>query len=229
MKQKKLIEVKNLNKTFENGEQVTNALRDVNLSISDGELIAIEGSSGSGKSTLLSLLGLLDAPSSGAVYIREQNTSDLTNKQKSIIRNQHIGWIFQNFSLISNLSSLENVSIPLRFNPNISSKEYFPLSKSALEKVNLKNKLNSKPSQLSGGQQQRVAIARAIACNPSLILADEPTGNLDSTTSDQIIKLLLSMSDTGATVIIVTHDEKVANRCRRRIKINDGRVVDDSQ
>lgn len=227
MNSEQLIKINGLNKVFKNGEQATYALKDVDLTISDGELISIEGPSGSGKSTLLSLLGLLDDVSSGTIHLRGQEIGTLNSKQKSILRNQHIGWIFQNFNLVYNLTALENVSLPLRYNSQIKSADYRALAVAALEKVGLAEKLNSKPAQLSGGQQQRVAIARAIACSPSLVLADEPTGNLDSATSNQIMKLLLDMSKSGVTIIIVTHDEDVAKLCHRRIKIFDGKVSHD--
>lgn len=223
------MKLEGLYKSFKSHDIVTHALQDINLSISDGELISIEGPSGSGKSTLLSLLGLLDHSTAGSLQIRGQEVNTLSHRQKASIRNQHIGWIFQNFNLINNLTALENVSLPLRYNPNVSSSQYTDLSKSALTKVGLADKFDTKPTELSGGQQQRVAIARAIACSPSVLLADEPTGNLDSSTGNQIIELLLEMSQAGVTIIIVTHDEKVAQQCHRRIKILDGRVINDIQ
>jgi len=227
LRSNQLIKIQGLYKSFKNHEVVTHALQDINMSISDGELISIEGPSGSGKSTLLSLLGLLDNSTSGSLYIRGQEVSALSHRQKAAIRNQHIGWVFQNFNLINNLTSIENVSLPLRYNPNIAPNQYTELSKSALTRVGLADKLDAKPTELSGGQQQRVAIARAIACSPSVLLADEPTGNLDSSTSSQIIQLLLDMSKAGVTIIIVTHDDDVAEQCHRRIKILDGKVIND--
>jgi len=221
-----LITLEGVSKHFREGTSQSTILNNVDLTIDDGELIAIEGPSGSGKSTLLSILGLLDDVSSGTHMLRNERVSGLTRKQKALLRNQHIGWVFQNFNLINSLTAIENVSLALRFNNRISARDYHQLAYDALCKVGLQDKVNTKPDKLSGGQQQRVAIARALVCSPSLLLADEPTGNLDSETGRQIMALLLELSETGVTIVIVTHDEKVAQQCSRRIHILDGRVSD---
>lgn len=200
-------------------------LKNISLDITDGETLAITGPSGSGKSTLLSILGLLDTATQGEYLLREQEINSLSRRQKSIIRNRHIGWIFQNFSLIGDMTALENVALPLRFNHEIAKSTYREKAEEALLKVGLADKKNSRPCELSGGQQQRVAIARALVNQPGLILADEPTGNLDSSTGQEIIKLLLSFASLGTTVIIVTHDQSIATRCQRIIRLIDGVIV----
>jgi putative ABC transport system ATP-binding protein len=223
----KLINVIGLGKSFKTGSTAVSVLKGINLTFDDGELIAIVGPSGSGKSTLLSILGLLDEPTSGELILRGQSVTELTNQQKTFIRNNHVGWIFQNFNLIASMTALENVALPLRYNAKISSTEYESKATVVLNKVGLENKLNAKPDELSGGQQQRVAIARALVNNPALILADEPTGNLDSATGQSIVELLKELAKAGATVIIVTHDPDVAIQCDRKIHIVDGCIQDD--
>lgn len=220
-----LIRLDNISRVFEQGSVKVHALKDISLQVHDGEFIAIEGASGSGKSTLLSILGLLDNETSGAYSLRSHQVTSLTRKQKSLLRNRHIGWVFQNFNLISDMTALENVALPLRYNPQVSSKEYTQRAKEVLQRVGLGNKLNARPNELSGGQQQRVAIARALVNKPSLLLADEPTGNLDSKTSQSIVDLLMELSTDGATVLLVTHDPEVAQQCTRRIYLADGCIV----
>lgn len=219
-----LIRLEQLRHSFFQGKLEQVVLKDISLTITDGESVAITGPSGSGKSTLLSILGLLDSARHGQYYLREQEVNGLSRQQKSLVRNRHIGWIFQNFNLISDMTALENVALPLRFNQDISSADYQKRAVEALEHVGLSDKLHSLPSELSGGQQQRVAIARALVNRPGLILADEPTGNLDSTSGQSIVDLLLQLATEGSAVVLVTHDQAVANQCQRAIHLNDGRI-----
>lgn len=219
-----LIRLQQLNKVFRQGPVETVVLTDIDLQLHDGECVAITGASGSGKSTLLSIIGLLDSASSGHYFLRGQPVTSLNRQQQSQLRNQHIGWIFQNFNLIADLSALENVVLPLRFNATVPASNYQQRASQVLERVGLGHKLHAKPGELSGGQQQRVAIARALVNNPSLLLADEPTGNLDSATGQGIVELLLQLAAGGATVLLVTHDPQVAAQCHRTIKLTDGRL-----
>lgn len=223
-----LIRLNRVSCIFGEGDARTIALNKVNLTISEGESVSISGESGSGKSTLLSVIGLLEDLSSGEFLLQGVDVKSLSFEQKSIIRNKHIGWIFQNFGLLNNLSAIENVCLPLRFNKETSKKDYQKLSMQALEKVGLLSKSHALPAQLSGGQQQRVAIARAIVTNPSLILADEPTGNLDSSTGEEIFSLLMSLCQQGNTLILVTHNNDLAMRCRKQLKMNDGQLQCDN-
>lgn len=217
-----LITLEQVSKSFSaNAKPV---LEGIELTINDGESIAISGPSGSGKSTLLSIIGLLDEPTAGDYLLRSENITALTRKQKSLVRNAHIGWIFQNFNLIASMTVLENVVQPMRFNKTIKSSEYIARAKAVLNDVGLLDKHATTPDKLSGGQQQRVAIARALVNKPALILADEPTGNLDQATGDEVMALLQALCDKGSTLIVVTHDEKIAQRCKRRIRILDGRI-----
>ena len=191
-----------------------------------GHWIAIIGQSGSGKSTLMNMLGCLDVPSSGTYILNGQDVSGLTDDDLSDIRNREIGFIFQGFNLISGLTALENVELPLIYR-GVGKKERLKLSKIALEKVGLKARMDHKPSEMSGGQQQRVAIARAIAQAPPVILADEPTGNLDSGSTKEIMEILKGLHAEGRTVILITHDNDIAARARRIIRIMDGKIVND--
>lgn len=220
-----LIRLNNVFHAFSNSVNQAPVLKNIALNIADGETVAITGPSGSGKSTLLSILGLLDTATQGEYFLRDQEVNSLSRQQKSLIRNRHIGWIFQNFSLIGDMTALENVALPLRFNHGIAKSTYRAKAEEALLKVGLADKLHSRPSELSGGQQQRVAIARALVNQPGLILADEPTGNLDSATGQEIVKLLLSFASAGTTVVIVTHDQSIATRCQRVIHLTDGVIV----
>lgn len=217
-----LIALEDVTKSF--SQSVDPVLKNINLTIQDGDSIAILGPSGSGKSTLLSIIGLLDEPSNGHYLLRSEDITSLTRKQKSQVRNAHIGWIFQNFNLIASMTVLENVVQPMRFNKTIKPSEYIARAQKVLTDVGLLEKQSTTPDKLSGGQQQRVAIARALINKPALILADEPTGNLDQATGYEIIALLQALCDKGCTLIVVTHDEKVAQGCKRRIKILDGRI-----
>jgi len=203
----------------------TRALNDFNLEAGEGEFIAVMGPSGSGKSTFLNIAGLLDTFESGQYFLDNQNVSDLSDRERSNIRNEKIGFIFQSFNLIADLNVFDNVDVPLRYR-GFSKKERHQRISEALEKVGLSGRIRHLPSQLSGGQQQRVAIARALAGSPRLILADEPTGNLDSTMARQIMELLEQINGEGTTVIMVTHDAELARRARRQIHLLDGRMLD---
>lgn len=223
------IELNGINKYFEVGER-KNVLKDISLHINNGEMIAIMGPSGSGKSTLLNILGLLDRPTSGTYYLEEKDTSLLKDKERAFTRNKNIGFVFQNFNLINELSALENVKINLQFynlhsKKKVDRKEASHRSKEALISVGLEEHINKRPLQLSGGQQQRVAIARAIVNNPAFILADEPTGALDSSTTEEIMQVFKRLNQQGNTIIIVTHNTEVANQCNRIIEIKDGEIV----
>lgn len=220
-----LIRLNSVYHAFSNSVNQAPVLSNISLNIADGETVAITGPSGSGKSTLLSILGLLDTATQGEYFLRDQEVNSLSRQQKGLIRNRHIGWIFQNFSLIGDMTALENVALPLRFNHDVAKSTYRTKAEEALLKVGLADKLHSRPCELSGGQQQRVAIARALVNQPGLILADEPTGNLDSSTGEDIVKLLLSFASLGTTVVIVTHDQSIATRCQRVIQLTDGVIV----
>ncbi len=223
----KLIEMSNVCKEFDLSSGKLPVLKSLQLTISEGELISIVGKSGSGKSTLLSIMGLLDDISSGDFKLCGHDVSALSNYQKSILRNENIGWIFQNFNLVEEMTVAENVSLPLRYNDKISSKQYSKIVNQALSDVDLKDKYGQYPSQLSGGQQQRAAIARALVNSPDLILADEPTGNLDEENSQKIFELLKKLnSHKKTTIIIVTHDNQLAYQCNRSLTLRDGVFVD---
>ncbi|MDE5908445.1 MAG: ABC transporter ATP-binding protein [Lachnospiraceae bacterium] len=221
-----LIEIQDMCKIYNPGENEVRALDHVNLRIDKNEFVAIIGQSGSGKSTLMNMLGCLDVPSSGTYILNGQDVLGLTDDDLSDIRNREIGFIFQGFNLISGLTAIENVELPLIYR-GVGKKERMQLSKTALEKVGLKARMDHKPSEMSGGQQQRVAIARAIAQAPPVILADEPTGNLDSGSTKEIMEILKGLHAEGRTVILITHDNDIAAKARRIIRIMDGKIVND--
>ena len=221
-----LIEIQEMCKIYNPGENEVRALDHVNLTINKNEFVAIIGQSGSGKSTLMNMLGCLDVPTSGTYILNGQDVSGLTDDELSDIRNREIGFIFQGFNLIAGLTALENVELPLIYR-GVGKKERLRLSQIALEKVGLKARMDHKPSEMSGGQQQRVAIARAIAQAPPVILADEPTGNLDSGSTKEIMERLKELHGEGRTVILITHDNDIAARARRIIRIMDGHIVED--
>ncbi|QLE85799.1 ABC transporter ATP-binding protein [Shewanella sp. Scap07] len=227
MNNQRLVELTNINKTFVTDEIETQALSNINLRIDKGEYVSITGPSGCGKSTLLSLLGLLDNSSAGTYLLASHDASDLSRDERAQIRNKEIGFIFQSFNLISDLTVAENVELPLTYRGDISKQEIAKMVRESLEKVDMAHRANHFPSQLSGGQQQRVAVARAIAGKPSLILADEPTGNLDSKNAHAVMTMLDQLHEEGATICMVTHDPRSADRAERVIEVYDGKIVAD--
>jgi putative ABC transport system ATP-binding protein len=221
-----LIELDHIGKTYDLGLSQVYALRDIHVSIEPGEFVAIVGQSGSGKSTLMNILGCLDVPSSGRYRLAGRDVSELSDDELSDVRNLEIGFIFQSFQLLPRASALENVELPLIYR-GISRKERRERATEALERVQLKDRMKHKPTELSGGQRQRVAIARALVTQPSLLLADEPTGNLDSRTGEEIVGLFLDLHAKGNTIVLVTHEPKLAARCPRAVRIVDGLVIAD--
>ena len=222
-----LVEIKDVCKIYNPGENEVRALDHVSLTIDEQEFVAIIGHSGSGKSTLMNMLGCLDVPTSGEYWLHGQDVSALSDDELSDIRNREIGFIFQGFNLIPNLTALENVELPLIYR-GVSKSVREELSVEALKKVGLEHRMDHKPSEMSGGQQQRVAIARAIAQAPPVILADEPTGNLDSNSTKEIMDILKGLHKEGRTVILITHDNEIAAQAKRVIKIRDGKIESDS-
>ena len=221
-----LIRVRDLCKVYNPGENEVRALDHVDLSIDKGELVGIIGHSGSGKSTLMNMLGCLDVPTSGNYYLNGKDVSNMTDDELSDVRNVEIGFIFQGFNLIPNLTAKENVELPLIYR-GVSKKEREELAVESLKAVGLEHRMDHKPSEMSGGQQQRVAIARAIAARPPVILADEPTGNLDSRSTQEIMEVLKELHRSGRTVILITHDDEIAAQVNRVIRIKDGKVEAD--
>ena len=221
---KPLIQLQNINKTFYNGKISFAALKNVNLTINNGEYLSILGPSGSGKSTLMHIIGCLSTPTSGKYLLDNKEVSSLSRDELAKIRNQKIGFVFQNFNLLSHMDAIENVALPLIYKGVATSKRN-NMAKEMLSKFGLSTHLNHRPNELSGGQQQRVAIARALVTNPDVILADEPTGNLDSNSGAEVIKIFEQLSAQGKTIIIITHDIEVARRTSRIIQIRDGQVV----
>ena len=221
-----LIRVKNMYKIYNPGENEVRALDDVSLEINQGEFIAIVGHSGSGKSTFMNMLGCLDTPTSGKYVLDGQDVASMTDNQLADVRNKEIGFIFQGFNLISNLDAVENVELPLVYR-GVSKNERKQLAMEALKSVGLEDRMKHKPNEMSGGQQQRVAVARAVAAKPPIILADEPTGNLDTKSTQEIMEILKELHRSGRTVIIITHDEEIASQAHRVIRILDGRIEED--
>ena len=221
-----LIKVTDLCKVYNPGENEVRALDHINLKIDRGEFVAIIGQSGSGKSTFMNMLGCLDTPTSGTYFLNGTDVSTMTDNELSAVRNREIGFIFQGFNLIANLTAEENVELPLIYR-GIDKKTRRQLAREALEMVGLSHRMNHKPSEMSGGQQQRVAIARAIAAKPPVILADEPTGNLDSASSKEILSILKDLHKGGRTVILITHDDGIAARAKRVVRIMDGKIESD--
>ncbi len=222
-----LEEIRDVCKVYNPGENEVRALDHINVNIDTGEYVAIIGQSGSGKSTLMNMLGCLDVPTSGMYRLHGQNVSEMDDDELSDIRNKEIGFIFQGFNLIPNLTAIENVELPLIYR-GVGKAKRMELSRKALEKVGLGHRLDHKPSEMSGGQQQRVAIARAIAQAPPIILADEPTGNLDSHSTQEIMGILKELYEEGRTVILITHDNEIAAKAKRVIKIKDGHIEADT-
>ena len=221
-----LVEIQDISKIYNPGENEVRALDHISLTIQKGEFVAIIGQSGSGKSTLMNMLGCLDVPTEGTYILNGQNVSKLSDNELSDIRNQEIGFIFQGFNLIANLTAQENVELPLIYR-GVPKKERHELSVAALKKVGLAHRMDHRPSEMSGGQQQRVAIARAIAQAPPVILADEPTGNLDSASSMEILDILKQLHAENRTVILITHDNDIAKQAKRVIRIKDGKIERD--
>ena len=222
-----LIRVEDLCKIYNPGENEVRALDHVNLEIKKGEFVAIIGQSGSGKSTFMNMLGCLDVPTSGKYFLNGTDVSTMKDNELSVVRNREIGFIFQGFNLIANLNAVENVELPLIYR-GIDRKTRHKLAIDSLRMVGLEKRMQHKPSEMSGGQQQRVAIARAIAAQPPVILADEPTGNLDSASSREILGILKKMHQSGRTVILITHDNGIAAQARRVVRIMEGKIESDT-
>lgn len=221
-----LIHIENMKKIYNPGEDEVRALDGIDLDIEKGDLVAIVGHSGSGKSTLMNMLGCLDTPTSGKYVLDGQDVASMTDNQLADVRNKEIGFIFQGFNLISNLDAVGNVELPLVYR-GVSKNERKQLAMEALKSVGLEERMKHKPNEMSGGQQQRVAVARAVAAKPPIILADEPTGNLDTKSTQEIMEILKELHRSGRTVIIITHDEEIASQAHRVIRILDGRIEED--
>jgi len=223
-KKKDVILTRDITKVYQMGEVQVNALAGVSINIKQGEVVAIMGPSGSGKSTLMNIIGCLDRPTSGEYFLDGELVSNMTDDQLAVVRNQKVGFVFQNFNLLSRSSALLNVELPLRYAGMVEGRREKAIE--ALTSVGLGDRVNHRPTELSGGQQQRVAIARAIINNPAIIMADEPTGNLDSRSGDEIMDLLLNLNKSfGTTLIVVTHDPKIAKLTQRVINLYDGLVA----
>ena len=220
-----MIEISKLNKYYQIGNSKFHALKDIDLDIKDGEMLAVTGKSGAGKSTLMNIIGLLDSYDSGSLKIDGVEASGLRDSRLAKLRNQKIGFVMQDFSLLEHKSVLMNVMLPLYFNNRYNFREMKKLAMDALKKVGITEQAQKKANQLSGGQKQRVAVARAIINEPSFILADEPTGALDTKTSAKIMELFKNLNDDGKTIIIITHDMGIADSCQRKIEISDGKIV----
>lgn len=221
-----MIEIKKLHKSYPIGKDSLHVLKGIDLHIKEGEFVSIMGSSGSGKSTLLNIVGLLDIHDEGEYYLNGQLIKDMNEKKAAILRNKFLGFVFQSFNLISYKTAVENVALPLYYK-GIGRKERIETALDYLEKVGLKEWANHLPNELSGGQKQRVAIARALVTNPKVVLADEPTGALDSTTTDNVMDLLKAINDEGMTVFVITHEEEVAEQTKRIVRLKDGIIISD--
>jgi putative ABC transport system ATP-binding protein len=222
---KSIIQISNLKKTYKLGGETVHALNDVSIEIEKGEFLAIIGPSGSGKSTLMNMIGCLDRPQTGKYLLDGKDIGKMNDNQLAAIRNQKIGFIFQNFNLLTKLTAVENVELPLLY-AGLSGKERRERALEGLAKVGLRERSGHLPSQLSGGQQQRVAIARALAGNPDILLADEPTGALDSKTSKDILQLMKQLNELGNTIILITHDLEIAKQAKRMVSIQDGQLLE---
>ncbi len=228
METQPVIRLEKLEKIYQTGEVPVKAVRSVSLTVSRGEFVAVMGASGSGKSTLMNLIGCLDRPTSGGYWLDGEDVGNLSKSDLSRVRNQRLGFVFQGFNLLSRTSALENVELPLLYSPQgHGRRELRKRSLAALEQVGLAERAGHHPSQLSGGQQQRVAIARALVNSPSLLLADEPTGNLDTRTSLEIMSIFQALNRSGMTILMVTHEPDIARYCLREITMRDGRIVGD--
>ena len=224
----KLIELKGTNKAYKNGDQELRVLKDINLEVEEGEFVAIMGPSGSGKSTLMNVIGLLDRPTSGEYFLEGQEVGNLSEKKLARVRNEQIGFVFQQFFLLSKLNAFQNVELPLIY-AGVHPAKRKEIAEQYLEKVELGSRMHHLPSELSGGQKQRVAIARALVNRPAIVLADEPTGALDTKTGEQIMDLLTKLNQEGKTIIMVTHEPEIAAFANRRIVIRDGVISSDSK
>lgn len=224
----KLIELKGINKTYKNGDQELRVLKDIDLVVEKGEFVAIMGPSGSGKSTLMNVIGLLDRPTSGDYFLDGQEVGNLSEKKLAHVRNEQIGFVFQQFFLLSKLNAFQNVELPLIY-AGVHPAKRKEIAEQYLEKVELGSRMHHLPSELSGGQKQRVAIARALVNRPAIVLADEPTGALDTKTGEQIMDLLTKLNQEGKTIIMVTHEPEIAAFANRRIVIRDGVISSDSK
>jgi putative ABC transport system ATP-binding protein len=224
-----MIQIKNVSKKYKNTTAQEWALKDINIDIKKGEFVAIVGTSGSGKTTLLNLIGALDHQFTGDIIIDGKSLQNMKDAERSVLRNQKIGFVFQHFSLLDHLSALENVLLPLSFQPNAQLNHASAKQRAItlLEKLGLKEKINTKPSSLSGGQKQRVAIARALLFNPSILLCDEPTGSLDKNTGQQIIDIFKELHQEGFTIVVITHENRVSEVAQRVIRLEDGKQVID--
>jgi len=225
---KKLISLKNICRSYRNGDQELQVLKNINLEVQEGEFVAIMGPSGSGKSTLMNTIGMLDTPTSGEYYLDGQEVAGLGEKQLAKVRNQQIGFVFQQFFLLSKLNALQNVELPLIY-AGVSASKRRKLAEEFLEKVELTERSHHLPSELSGGQRQRVAIARALANNPAIIMADEPTGNLDSKSTIDVMNIFRGLYDEGRTIILVTHEPEIATYASRNVVLRDGLIVEDKK
>ncbi len=221
---KNIISLRNLSRDYRTRGGVVHALCNIDLDIEEGEFAAVVGQSGSGKSTLMNILGCLDSPTDGTYMLDGTDISTLSERQLSYVRSMVIGFIFQSFNLVPTLSALENTELPLLYR-GIGKKQRRSAAESALERVGLSSRRNHLPCELSGGQQQRVAVARAIAADPKILLADEPTGSLDKKSGEEVLSIIKSLNDDGVTVIMITHDNSIADRAERRIKISDGKII----
>jgi putative ABC transport system ATP-binding protein len=221
-----MIELSNITKTYRMGEVDITVLSGISLKVQSGELIAIMGPSGSGKSTLMNIIGCLDRPTSGAYHFESREISTLSDDELAAVRNSKIGFVFQTFNLLPRFSALKNVEVPLIYS-GVPARLRRERAVPVLEQVGLSDRMHHKPTELSGGQQQRVAIARALVNNPPLLLADEPTGNLDSRSGSEVLDILTGLNRQGVTIMIVTHDKDVAARCKRIINLKDGQIIND--
>lgn len=219
-----MLKIKEIEKSFRNGDEVVKALNGVSLEISENEFVAFMGSSGSGKSTLMNILGCLDTPTQGEYFLNGANVASMSDEALSKVRNEHIGFIFQTFHLLPKLDAIGNVKLPLRYS-DISDEEATERAVHLLKKVGLEHRMHHKPFEMSGGQRQRVAIARALINNPAVVLADEPTGNLDSKTSEEIMALLTDLHKQGQTIVMVTHEDDIAEFAERVVRMKDGQVI----
>ncbi|MGB0650752.1 MAG: ABC transporter ATP-binding protein [Rhodothermales bacterium] len=224
---KEVIRVQQIRKTYEMGKTKVHALQGVDFNVERGEMVAIMGASGSGKSTLMNIIGGLDYPTSGSYFLDDIEVNKLTKNQLADIRNQKIGFVFQGFNLLARTSALENTELPLLYDRSKRVKKHSEAARQSLERVGLGDRVDHFPNELSGGQQQRVAIARALVTNPSLVLADEPTGNLDSKTTVEVMALFQELNEEGVTILLVTHEDEVARYAKRIVELRDGKIIKD--